>query len=206
MLIGLDFDNTLIGYGHVFRELALERGLIPDTLPEDKVTIRGYVRKHHGDIRWQELQVETYGRQIHRGRFMDGAGAFIHACREHHVELRIVSHKTRYGSVDAGGCDMREAALGWMEANSFFNDVAAGGLGFARRHVFFAPTRAEKVATINELGCDVFVDDLVEVLGHPDLSPSVERILYTDELTQDECCAVAGPWSVISPHVLGGLI
>ena len=58
--------------------------------------------------------------------------------------------------------DLRVAALRWMESNRFFD---ATGLGIGRSNVYFEGTRDEKVRRIRELGCDVFVDDLAEVLS-----------------------------------------
>ena len=45
----------------------------------------------------------------------------------------------------------------WMEKNGFFDPTR---LGFSRDKIFFAGTRAEKIAQISALGCDVFIDDL----------------------------------------------
>jgi len=43
-LLGLDFDNTLVRYDTLFHQLALEKGLIKDSLPVDKTAIRDYLR------------------------------------------------------------------------------------------------------------------------------------------------------------------
>ncbi len=203
MLIGLDFDNTLISYGHLFRELAVEQGLVPTDFPEDKGAVRAHIWDIYDDIQWQKLQAAVYGPCIDRGHFMTGAADFMRLCRDRGVELRIVSHKTQYAAIDPGGCDLRKAALGWMEGQLFFESVENNGFGFSRDHVFFASRREEKIARINELGCAFFVDDLTEVLTHPDLDASVERILYQDQPGAHDCCTLAGPWSVITEHVFG---
>ena len=201
MLIGLDFDNTLIAYGHVFRELAVERGLAPESIKAEKAAVREHVWAEFDDVKWQKLQAAVYGPCISRGRFMDGAAQFLLLCREKGVDLCIVSHKSEYASIDQGRVSLRTAALGWMEEQGFFVPVCTGGFGFSPGDVFFEARRSEKVARINALGCTIFVDDLVEVLSHPDLDPAIRRILFQDEPGSSACCSMAGPWPAIAEHV-----
>lgn len=207
MFIGLDFDNTLVEYGHAFRDLAVERGLVPESTPADKKVVRALVWEHHDDIEWQKLQVAVYGYSIDRGRLMDGAADFLNLCRDKGVPLCIVSHKSEYAAIDPGGVNLRQASLDWMESNGFFLPVCSGGFGFSPGEVFFESKRTEKVARINRLGCTVFVDDLPEVLDHPDLDESVERILFRNEPSDFECCALSGPWRQITEYLFpsGGL-
>ena len=201
MLIGLDFDNTLIAYGHVFKELAVQRGLVPEDFPADKAMIRKHVWAEHDDIEWQKLQVSVYGPCINQGKFMTGAGEFLLLCRDRGVDLCIVSHKSEFASIDPDGVNLRTAALGWMERQGFFLPVCSGGFGFSPGDIFFEPKRSEKVARINALGCTVFIDDLIEVLSHPDLDPATERILYQDEPGDAKGCSIAGPWPRITRHI-----
>ncbi|WP_319470013.1 hypothetical protein [uncultured Pseudodesulfovibrio sp.] len=201
MRIGLDFDNTLIEYGHIFRELAVEWDFVPATIAEDKGAVRAHVWEHFSDIEWQKLQAAVYGPEIGRGRFMEGAADFLRLCRDKGVELVIVSHKSRYAAIDPGGTDLRQAALGWMESQGFFLPVCSGGFGFSPGEVFFESEREAKARRINALGCDIFIDDLPEVLTHPVLDPAIERILITN--TPGECTgwSFAGPWPAITQHV-----
>ena len=107
---------------------------------------------------------------------MDGVADFIFLCRDKGIDLCVVSHKSEYASIDPGGVNLQAAALGWMEENGFFLAVADGGFG--RGDIHFEMRRSAKVARINTLGCDMFIDDLVEVLTHEDLDASMERILF----------------------------
>lgn len=204
MLIGIDFDNTLIHYGRVFRELAVERGLVPPSIPADKEAVRAHVWERFDDIEWQKLQAAVYGPGISRGVFMEGAPEFLRLCRSRGVDLCIVSHKSEHAAIDPGGVNLRQAALGWMEEQGFFVPVRDGGFGFARSDVHFEARRADKVARINRLGCAVFVDDLREVLDHPDLKGSVRRILYRECLDAAHGYALAGPWPSILEYLFVG--
>lgn len=201
-LIGLDLDNTLIAYGHAFRDLAVERGLAGPYTPPDKAAVRAEVWAAHDDLAWQRLQASVYGPEIGRGLLMDGAAEFLLACRDLGHALVIVSHKSEFAAIDPGGCNLRAASLGWLEQNGFFRPVCAGGFGFSPGEVFFEAKRSEKVARINRLGCDAFIDDLAEVLAHPGLSPSVRRIRHQAEPGEADGCELAGPWPHIARHLL----
>ena len=52
------------------------------------------------------------------------------------------------------------------------------GLGLERSNVYFEGTRDDKVRRIRALGCDVFVDDLAEVLGHGGMPATCRKILF----------------------------
>ena len=56
MLIGLDFDNTIVRYDRLFHRLRRERGLIPDHLPVSKRAIRDHLRASGREEEWTELQ------------------------------------------------------------------------------------------------------------------------------------------------------
>jgi hypothetical protein len=74
--------------------------------------------------------------------------------------------------------DLRLAALRWMESNRFFD---AAGLGIGRDNVYFEGTRNDKVRRIRALECDVFVDDLAEVLSHAEMPATCRKILFGSE-------------------------
>jgi len=42
--IGIDFDNTIVSYDTLFHRVALERGLIPISVPANKISVREYLR------------------------------------------------------------------------------------------------------------------------------------------------------------------
>ena len=50
--------------------------------------------------------------------------------------------------------------------------------GFARERVFFEDTRADKIARIKAIGCEVFIDDLEEVFVDPAFPDGIDRILF----------------------------
>jgi hypothetical protein len=167
MVIGIDFDNTLIRYDAVFHRLALEAGLIGDGIGADKKAIRDTVRAAAGDLAWQALQGQAYGPRIFEAEPAPGALAFIAQCRERRVPVVVISHKTPFASVDPSRTPLRQAALDWLEAH-----------GFTPIEVRFGATRGEKLALIRAAGCSHFIDDLEETFREADFPAQVQGILY----------------------------
>ena len=62
-----------------------------------------------------------------------------------------------------------------MDRQGFFSPE---GLGFARKDIFFEPSRTAKLARIGALGCTHFIDDMEETFTDPAFPPGVERLLF----------------------------
>jgi len=202
MPVGIDFDNTIVRYDRVFTEAARVRGWVANDFFGSKKQLRDAVRLlPDGEIKWQILQGEVYGDRMVEAEPFPGVVDFIDAVRRRGVEMFIVSHKTRYSSYDPHKIDLREAALEWMEKNGFFDP---GRLAFSRQQIFFADTRAEKIALISALGCGLFIDDLEEVFGDPAFPANVTRVLFsTDrEVPSDRAIVVRSTWPEIGHFVL----
>ena len=67
-LLGLDFDNTLVRYDKLFHQLAVEKKLIKETFPCDKIAIRNFLRNEGKDENFTLLQGEVYGLRIPTSR------------------------------------------------------------------------------------------------------------------------------------------
>jgi hypothetical protein len=177
MLIGIDFDNTLVTYEQVFRDVALARGLIDPDFVGTKQEIRDRIRLlPNGEFTWQHLQGYVYGRGIARARMFEGADGFLRRARAEGLPVVVVSHKTEYGHYDPDRVNLRESARAWMRENGFF---LSGGYGIPAENIFFEGSRAEKLERIASLGCTCFIDDLEEVLEDPDFPRGISRILFS---------------------------
>lgn len=201
--IGVDFDNTIVSYDELFRELAQERGLLEPGLGGSKLAIRDALRaRPGGEEEWQELQGAAYGPRIGQAGLIRGVRDFFQACRERGIKVFIVSHKTELAARDETRTNLCRAALGWLEANGFFGPE---GLGLAPGDVFFEPSRAGKIERIGRLGLSAFIDDLVETFVEPGWPPQVRRILYDPHGRSDAPpgVEVLADWPAISRRLLG---
>lgn len=187
--IGIDFDNTIIAYDQVFCSAAKLRGLIGADFVGGKQAVRDCIRLlPDGELAWQRLQGQVYGKGISGATLIPGVEAFLRRCREERCAVSIVSHKTEYGHYDPERINLREAARKWMMANGLLD----GEFGISSSNVYFEGTRAEKLARIAALSCTHFIDDLEEVLLDPAFPPKVERIL----LSEHEGRGSRGPYIV----------
>lgn len=178
-LIGVDFDNTIVSYDAAFVAAAEARGDLPPGAATTKREVRSALRAQaDGERAWMALQGDVYAARMGDAVFAPGVERFFAACRARSdVAIVIVSHKTRRGHFDPAGRDLRAAARGWMVERGFFD---ADGFGLSSDHVFFEDDRDDKVARIGAIGCESFVDDLIEVLRHPGFPSGVRRIHYSD--------------------------
>ncbi len=175
MRIGVDFDNTLAGYDHLFADAVRGRGWTEVPLDQGKQALRDALRAGpDGENNWRSLQAEVYGARMAEARLLDGVAEFFRHCRSRDVAVSIVSHKTRYAAADPGGVDLHAASLDWMTAQGFFEEE---GFGIDPGQVFFEASRADKLARIATLACTHFVDDLEEVLLAPGFPKGVKRYL-----------------------------
>ncbi len=186
MHIGLDFDNTVVTYDRVFHAHGLRQGLITAGVPRHKKHIRDSIRRiPDGERKWTELQGVVYGRRMDEADPAPGVEAFLASCRERGVRVSIISHKTLYPALGER-VNLRTAARRWLRDRGF---TTRFGLDPADIH--FVGTLERKLSLLRATRCTHFVDDLVEVLGHPRFPAGVERILYSP-----------GGWHDLPPGVL----
>lgn len=201
MIVGVDFDNTIVCYDTIFHRIAVEQGLIPPDVPAGKTAVRDYLRAQGRDRVFTELQGLVYGSRLVEAEEYPGAKAFFRWCREHGMVVKIISHKSRFPYAGER-YDLHAAALGWLEHNGFFQFA---DVGLPRSEVFFELTKADKLARIAAEGCDVFVDDLPELLSDPAFPASVKRILFdpSNGLTDGESLVRVKSWAEVRDLVLG---
>jgi hypothetical protein len=200
MRIGVDFDNTLAGYDHLFAEAARGRGWTEVPLDQGKQALRDALRAGpDGENNWRSLQAEVYGARMAEARLLDGVAEFLGHCRERDVMVSIVSHKTRYAAADPGGVDLHTASLDWMTAQGFFEGE---GFGIDPGQVFFEASRADKLARIAALECTHFIDDLEEVLLAPEFPKDVKRYLI-GAIVNAPGLTSCGNWQDITDDIFG---
>jgi hypothetical protein len=200
--IGIDFDNTIITYDDVFCAAAKRCGLIDPEFSGSKKAVRNAIRLlPGGELAWQRLQGQVYGKGIRDAKMVAGVEPFLRRCGAEGCVVVIVSHKTKYGHFDPDRANLRTAALDWMKGQG----LCDRDHGIALKDVHFENSRAEKIKRIAALTLTHFIDDLEEVLTDSDFPPNVNRILLAPEAQASgapyTCCST---WRDIERQVFGG--
>ena len=195
MLIGLDFDNTIVRYDAVFESLAKGRGLPCDVAAAGKTAIRDFLRAAGREDEWTIMQGEAYGSQMQSAEQFEGVGPFIQAAAACGHRLVIVSHRTRVPYLGLS-TDLHASAREWLSKRDFRDLVD---------DFFLEETAAEKATRIRILGCEVFVDDLWEFLERPDFPPGVRRIWFDGSMSGASRTGLerAAGWPAVEALVLG---
>jgi len=174
MLIGVDFDNTIVCYDGLFHRVAVEQGLIPHEVPVSKGQVRDYLRQCGKEDVWTEMQGYVYGDRMKEADPFPGVLEFFTRCVQDGVKVCIVSHKTRHPYIGPK-YDLHEAAKGWLISQGFYD---RDRINLSPDQVYFELTKQEKLERIAKQQCTHFIDDLPEFLGEPGFPAGVERILF----------------------------
>ena len=170
--IGFDFDNTLVNYDAIFYELALKKGLIKSDVKKNKLSVRNYLRANGDDKLFTLLQGEVYGKKITDIKPCFDLLRVLKQLIDEGNNLFIVSHKTKTPFLGPK-YDLHKAAKNWLEKNNFFNK---NGPNLSIENIYFEETLPKKLERISRLSCNVFIDDLPEVLNQ--LDENIVRIHY----------------------------
>jgi len=196
VLIGIDFDNTIVCYDELFHAVARERGLIPDGVAVTKNAVRDHLRQAGAEDRWTQLQGYVYGPGMKDAKPFPGVLPFFAACRRLQRPVFIISHRTRHPFLGEKH-DLHQSARDWIAAQGLHDPQ---GLGLPEDRVFFEPTKAEKLARIASVGCTHFIDDLPELLQEPTFPAGVEKILFDPGAAQRGGCDIrsAASWEALA--------
>ena len=174
--IGLDFDNTIVCYDEVFHRVGVAAGLIPSSLPPNKLLVREHLRTAGRESAWTALQGEVYGPRMTEAAPFPGVLPVLRRLQECGIDAWIVSHRTRHPFVGPPH-DLHEAAREWISRTL----VERGHPLVAPGQIFFELTRTAKLARIAACDCALFLDDLPEILLAPEFPDRTERLLFDPE-------------------------
>ena len=173
MNIGLDFDNTIACYDVVFHTVATEQGLINASVPVDKVSVRDNLRENNMEEEWIKLQGFVYGNAMSRVNAYEGVAEFLEWAKRENHQCKIISHKTKH-PYKGPKYDLHSAARKWIE--TYFSN--SSNILIEKRFIFFHQTKAEKIEQIKLQKCDIFVDDLPEILNAVEFPIGTKKILF----------------------------
>jgi len=198
MRIGIDFDNTIVSYDTLFHRVALERDLIPPDLPATKLSVRDHLRETGRENDWTEMQGYVYGARMDEAVAYPGAIDFFDWARAERIDLAIVSHKTLH-PILGYPYDLHEAARGWV--GKFLIQIKQPLINAA--DVYFEPTKQQKLARINALDLDCFIDDLPEILRATGFPARTSGLLFDCDgtLAGDARIPAFRSWNQLKRHI-----
>jgi hypothetical protein len=176
MRIGLDFDNTIVSYDALFHKVARELDVVPSDTPVNKVAVRDYLRQIGQEDIWTEMQGTVYGARMDEAQAYPGVLEFMRWAALAGHELAIISHKTKHPFLGPQ-YDLHAAASAWVDQHLIENGSPLTSL----KQVFFEQTKEEKLSRIGSFGCEIFLDDLPEILQASSFPASTRRILFDPE-------------------------
>ena len=179
MIIGVDFDNTIVCYDALFHRVAVERGLVPASIAATKNSVRDFLRAAGREPEWTALQGHVYGPRMAEADPFPGVRDFFRACREQGIAVCIVSHKTRHPFIGEP-YDLHAAAQDWLKRQGF---LSPDGAGLRPEQIFFELTKLAKLARIATCECTHFIDDLPEILNDPTFPANTARLLFAPTAT-----------------------
>jgi hypothetical protein len=175
MRIGLDFDNTIVCYDKAIGLLAEDLFDLPEGVPRTKLGLRDHLRSKGREPEWTAFQGELYGPGMRYAQPFEGAVTTMHQLAAEGHELFIISHRSRVPYAGPRH-DLHAAARSWvahrLQCSGLFTAVGDEDC------VHFLETRDQKLEMISRLGCEVFLDDLPEVLNAPGFPAGASGILF----------------------------
>jgi hypothetical protein len=201
MLIGLDFDNTIVCYDRLFHRLAAERGLLPGHVPANKTAVRDYLRSIDREDDWTEMQGVGYGPRISDAEPFPGVKDFLQSANKTGVRVVIVSHKTKHPYLGPK-YDLHDAAHTFLKAHGFYE---TSDTGLSPASVYLELTKQAKLDRIGTLECYAFVDDLPEFLAEPSFPKKPHKVLFdpADALPDRPGLVRVTSWAEASRVLLG---
>ena len=176
MIIGLDFDNTIVSYDSLFHKVSVEQNLINETFEVNKIKIRDYLRSVNKEEAWTEMQGYVYGKRMEEAEPFPYIKDFFLNVIDLGHKIFIISHKTKYPFLGAK-YDLHEAAKNWIKKNLVIDVISE----FTIQNCYFEPTKDDKVKKIKEMNCDFYVDDLPEILENKYFPENCNKILFDPE-------------------------
>jgi hypothetical protein len=204
--IGIDLDNTIADYDEIFFDIAKKMEYVEAEGFLGKSDVKGLIlRSSEGDLKWQKLQGQVYGRWMHKAKLFPGFLTFLWISIARGKNVYIISHKSMYGHFDVDRIPLRDRAYSWIK--NWLFDTNLPDYFRLNENIFFEETRKQKVERINSIGCDVFIDDLNEVFLEPGFPAETQKILFNKVVPQPHIFEGVkfNSWTEITKHLFGEL-
>ena len=172
MIIGLDFDNTIVCYDNAFKVMASSHLDLPDHISRNKASIKDYLIKTNRSEEWTLFQGLLYSEGLQYAQAFTGAVDVLQELVDMGCTLIVISHKTK-NPIAGPAFDLHKAAKNWIA-----KFLCSKGLLTGENDIILCPTKELKLREIKLRKCDIFLDDLDEILSHPQFPAATQGVLY----------------------------
>ena len=194
MIIGIDFDNTIANYTGVFHRVGVKLGWLPKEVGQTKEDVKAYFINAGNEPKWTELQGIVYGKEINQAKPYLGCLKTLQQLKAQGHTLKLVSHKTKYPII-GNKVDFHLAATNWLKSNHFVGEYNSP---FSLKELFFNETKELKISLIRQLKCDVFIDDLQNILTHPSFPLGCKKVWFNNSKSNIADLPQLSCWSGLS--------
>ena len=114
MIIGIDFDNTIANYNHLFEKVAYNNKFIKNKFYISKNSVKKILldpNTNAGIKKWQTIQGQVYGKYMNQAKVYSGLNKFLIYCKYRKVKVFIISHKSKFGHFDKEKISLRKEAV-----------------------------------------------------------------------------------------------
>jgi hypothetical protein len=137
------------------------------------MVIKKFLTENEDDLKWQEFQSILYTKGLEFAKVAPGLIDLLKYCKKINLEIFIISHKTEKTPKIFGHMDLRTPALSWLEDHKITPNY------IKYENIIFCDTKESKINKINELNCDLYIDDLDEIIGSTKLKNEISKILFS---------------------------
>jgi hypothetical protein len=122
------------------------------------------------------MQGYVYGARMNEAAAYPGLIESLQFLKQAGHELFIVSHKTKYPYAGER-YDLHEASRSWIASHL----QAPSSILVHESNISFNPSKDEKIEKISQLKCDIFLDDLPEILLATTFPKKTKKCLFDPE-------------------------
>lgn len=170
IILGIDFDNTIVCYDHLFHKVAIEWNLITKKFPKKKSEIKKYLLSNKKENIWTEMQGYVYGERILEAKPYPNALKILNKINELNIPFYIISHKTKYPYIGQR-INLHNSAQKWIKYYKIDENKNI-------KDIIFNISKKDKIKSIIDNKCTHFIDDLLEIYKNNMFPSSVIKILF----------------------------
>lgn len=160
MIFGFDFDNTIVNYDIIFKNIYLKKNNFIYKNLDSKTKIKNFLLKKKKLRDWKILQSKVYSSHIFDAKVNHEIFKLMKYLDNKRIKFYIVSHKTLHPYI-GDKINLHKISKSWLK-KKIFNKKN----NFSREYrSYFEKTEKKKINKINDLEITHFVDDLDQILN-----------------------------------------